>query len=568
MNTVLAKPMYEWNNLDWKQIESKGFKLQKRIYQAERRGDVKTVRKLQRLLTKSWSAKLLAVRRITQDNQGKRTAGIDGVKLLTPPQRLKLTEDLNLNTKAAPLRRVWIPKPGKDERRPLGIPTMTDRAKQTLVKFAPEPEWEAKFEPNSYGFRPGRSCWDAIGAIYVGVNRKSKWILDADIAQCFDRIKHEALLKKINTSPKFRRQIKSWLKAGVLEGDKLFPTKEGTPQGGAISPLLANIALHGLETIIKEAFPRSRKLQNPPLVIRYADDFVCLHENREIVEECQQIISIWLTEIGLELKPSKTKIAHTLNKSEHEAGFNFLGFNIRQYPAGKTKTGNGTDRKPLGFKTNIKPSKESIKRHSGKLRQTIEEMKDANQERLILALNPMIRGWARYYSTVCSKATFTRLSETVWQKLRAWANHRHSNKGKKWVVSKYWRIGDGEGWVFAPRNRKLRLWKHAETSIVRHIKVQSKRSPFDGDWIYWSSRLGQFPDISLRVTKLLKRQKGKCNWCGLYFRNGDVLEVDHKIPKALKGKDAYYNLQVIHKHCHDIKTAEDLEIMKGMNDNH
>jgi RNA-directed DNA polymerase len=562
MNTVV-QPMYGWNSLPWKQIESSVFKLQKRIYRASERGDVKAVRKLQRLLIRSRSAKQLAVRRITQDNQGKKTAGVDGVKSLTPPQRLELVQTLNLNRKAAPVRRVWIPKPGKDEMRPLGIPTMQDRANQTLVKFALEPEWEAKFEPNSYGFRPGRSCWDAIGAIYVGINRKAKWVLDADIAQCFDRINHEALLKKINTSPKLCRQIKAWLKAGVLDGETIFPTEEGTPQGGAISPLLANIALHGLEKIIKETFPRSRKRPNPPLVIRYADDFVCLHEELEVVKESQRIISEWLISRGLELKPSKTRIAHTLNKSDTEAGFNFLGFNIRQYPVGKTHTGYGTDGKPLGYKTNIKPSKEGMKRHSKKVRGIIEEMKDANQERLILALNPVIGGWSKYYSTVCSKATYTRLSHTLFQKLRAWAVRRHPNKGEKWAIAKYWRIDDGEGWTFAPRNRTLRLWNHAETPIVRHVKVQSNRSPYDGDWIYWSTRLGRFPEISTRVSTLLKRQKGKCTWCGLYFRNGDLLEVDHKIPKALKGKDAYYNLQVIHRHCHDIKTADDLRIIKG-----
>jgi RNA-directed DNA polymerase len=568
MNTVLTQPMYEWNKLDWKRIQARVFKLQKRIYQAERRADVKTVRKLQRLLIKSWSAKLLAVRRITQDNQGKRTAGVDGVKSLTPRERLKLTESLSLKTKATPVRRVWIPKPGKPEKRPLGIPTITERAKQTLVKFALEAEWESKFEPNSYGFRPGRSCWDAIGAIYVGINRKAKWVLDADIKECFERINQTALLQKINTSPLITRQIKAWLKGGVLDGEKLFPTTHGTPQGGAISPLLANIALHGMETIIKQAFPKGRNLQNPPLVIRYADDFVCMHENREIVERCQQIISEWLANMGLELKSSKTRITHTLNKSEGEAGFNFLGFNIRQYRVGKNRTGNGADSKPLGFKTFIKPSQESISSHCQKLGGMVKRMKGIEQEQLILALNPVINGWSRYYSTVCSKKTFGRLSNILWQKLRAWANRRHPNKGQKWIMDKYWRVNDGRGWVFAPRQRDVRLRSHAETPIVRHTKIQSQRSPFDGDWIYWSSRLGHYPEISRRKAKLLKRQKGKCRWCGLYFCSEEVLEVDHRIPKALRGKDTYDNLQIIHKHCHDTKTAEELEIIRGVNDNH
>jgi RNA-directed DNA polymerase len=241
--------------------------------EASSSGDVRTVRKLQRLLIHSWSAKLLAVRKVTQDNQGKRTAGVDGVKSLTPKQRLELANGLKMGRKANPVRRVWIPKVNSEEMRPLGIPTMYDRALQALVKLALEPEWEARFEPNSYGFRPGRSCHDAIEAIFTAINHKAKYVLDADIAKCFDRINHEALIKKIDTGPSLRRQLKAWLKAGVVDDGQLFPTEEGTMQGGNISPLLANIALHGLETAIVKQFPRSgSRCFSPPQVIRYADD--------------------------------------------------------------------------------------------------------------------------------------------------------------------------------------------------------------------------------------------------------------------------------------------------------
>ncbi|WP_367274999.1 reverse transcriptase N-terminal domain-containing protein [Microcoleus sp. PH2017_39_LGB_O_B] len=250
MSTV--KPMYEWNKTPWRKLERVVFKLQKRIYQAANRGDIKALRRLQKLLMKSWAAKCLAVRRVTQDNKGKKTAGVDGVKSLTPKQRLDLIGNINLSSKVSPTRRVWIPKPGTEEKRPLGIPTMKDRALQALVKLALEPEWEARFEPNQYGFRPGRSCQDAIGAIFNAIRYKQKYVLDADIAKCFDKIDHEALLKKLNTFPLLRRQIKAWLRAGVMDGQQLFPTLEGTPQGGVISPLLANIALHGMEHRIKE----------------------------------------------------------------------------------------------------------------------------------------------------------------------------------------------------------------------------------------------------------------------------------------------------------------------------
>ncbi|MGI2909658.1 reverse transcriptase N-terminal domain-containing protein, partial [Tolypothrix sp. VBCCA 56010] len=251
-NTQSQQLMVEWHKINWRKLERNVYKLQKRIYRASQRGDVKAFRKLQKTLMKSWSARALSVRRVTQDNQGKKTAGVDGQKSLTPKQRLDLIGLLKLGSKVSPTRRVWIPKPGTEEKRPLGIPTMKDRALQALVKLALEPEWEARFEPNSYGFRPGRSCHDAVEAIYKAIRLKPKYVLDADIAKCFDRIDHEALLRKLNTFPTIRRQIRAWLKAGVMDGKQLFPTSEGTPQGGVISPLLANIALHGMEERIKQ----------------------------------------------------------------------------------------------------------------------------------------------------------------------------------------------------------------------------------------------------------------------------------------------------------------------------
>ncbi|MEM9925343.1 MAG: reverse transcriptase domain-containing protein, partial [Cyanobacteria bacterium P01_D01_bin.50] len=369
MNTEL-KPMYEWKTIPWNKIQRNVFKLQKRIYQASSRGDIKTVHRLQRLLAKSWSAKLLAVRKVTQDNQGRKNAGVDGVKSLTPKQRLLLALNLKLNQKAKPTRRVWVAKPGTTEKRPLGIPTISDCASQALVKLMLEPEWEAKFEPNSFGFRPGRSCHDAIVTIHSAINTKAKYVLDADIAKCFDRINHQALLDKIGTYPKLRRQIKSWLKSGVMDSKKLFPTKVCSPKGGIISPLLANIALHGLEEEVRRHFKQNKFVnkvkisQNPkPFVIRYADDLVVLHEDLSVIKECQLIIKKWLKDMGLELKPSKTRICHTLYNLDGKAGFDFLGFEIRQVPRGKNYSAKNTNGKILGYKTRIVPSKTAIKTH-------------------------------------------------------------------------------------------------------------------------------------------------------------------------------------------------------------
>ena len=568
----------EWSQIDWKEIETRVFKLQKRIYRASLSGDVAKVHKLQRLLLRSWCAKLLAVRRISQDNQGKNTAGVDGVKSLSPKQRLSLAESLTLTGKGESLRRVWIPKPGRKEKRGLGIPVMEDRARQALLKLALEPEWEAKFEPNSYGFRPGRSCHDACGAIYLAINKKPKWVLDADISKCFDRINHDVLLQKLNTTPTMARQIRAWLKSGVLDRGDWFPTNEGTPQGGVISPLLANIALHGLEEYLKQWAEtwKGKKRDNrySISVIRYADDFVVLHKDKSIVQQAKTLIEKWLHGLGLELSESKTRICHTLHNSEKErAGFDFLGWDIRQYEVGKNHSGKNNG-KLLGFKTIIKPSDKSIKTHYEKIVKVLDSMKGKSQEVIIDRLNPIIRGWCNYHKTVCSKETFAHIDSLVYNKLRRWIKHRHPNKTLKWCEERYFHLtkekklnGDKreDKWVFStpsdvpnsPVAGTHELWKHAWTPIERHIKIEGTRSPYDGDWRYWSKRRGEYPGTPKRVATLMKRQKGKCTRCGLYFKDGDVEEVDHIIPKAEGGKDDYKNLQLLHRHCHHQKTAED-----------
>jgi RNA-directed DNA polymerase len=557
MNTA-TRPMDRWNTLPWRRIQRNVFKLQKRIYQASRRGDVRTVRRLQRLMMHSWSAKLFAVRRVTQDNRGKRTAGVDGVKSLTPPQRLALAQSLTLDGTATPVRRVGIPKPDSTDQRPLGIPTMTDRARHTLVKLALESEWEARFAPNSYGFRPGRSCHDAIEAIFTALGHKAKYVLDADIEKCFDRIEQDALLAKVNPSPHLRRQLRTWLKAGVLDQGTLFPTEAGTMQGSPLSPLLANIALHGLEMAITKAFPRSgsRNVQ-PPNVIVYADDLVILHKDRAIVERCQQLTSEWLRPMGLMLKPSKTRITHTLEATEDTPGFDFLGCHIRQSPAGKTTSGRDSQGRLHGFKPRITPSRAASRRQRTTLRQIIARHKHAEQRTLIDALNPRIRGWSNYYRHVASAQIFRTLDNVLYLQLRGWALHRHPNKAKHWIMGKYWRVDDGKGWLFQPPMGGRALTRHAYTPIRRHVKVQGTRSPYDGDWGYWSTRLGRHPAISPRVARLLKTQQGRCRACGLYFVDGDTFEVDHIIPKAHSGSERNDNLQLLHRHCHTRKTTQD-----------
>lgn len=570
MNTE-SKPMYEWKTLNWKKIQRNVYKLQKRIYQASSRGDVKTVHRLQKLLANSWSAKCLAVRKVTQDNQGKQTAGVDGVKSLNPKQRLELVKKLRYNNKAKPTRRVWIPKSGTDEKRPLGIPTINDRVLQALAKLILEPEWEAKFEANSFGFRPGRSCHDAIVAIHLAISTKSKYVLDADISKCFDRINHKALLDKIDTYPTLRKQIKAWLKSGVMDGGKLFPTNEGTPQGGVISPLLANIALHGLETEVRRHF-RATKTVNKvkisqgwkPFVIRYADDFVVLHEDLSVIHKCKTIIENWLTGMGLELKPSKTRICHTLKNIDGRAGFDFLGFEIRQYPKGKNYSARNTNGEILGYKTLVKPSKEAIKRHLQKIREVIDRHRASTQTALIDNLNPIIKGWCNYYS-IGTTRVFNKTHHCVYKMLQAWAKSRHPMKNKHWITNKYWLVDDGLGWEFASRRngKILRLMRHQETPIIRHAKVKGNKSPFDGDWVYWSNRLRNLPDVNRKVAWLIRRQNGKCSKCELLFTKEDLMEIHHLDWNHRNNNTD--NLLLVHRHCHD-KIHESAS--KGMNDNH
>ncbi|NEO00739.1 MAG: group II intron reverse transcriptase/maturase [Moorea sp. SIO3I7] len=562
-----------WNSLKWKSIERAVFKLQKRIYKASQNGERAKARKLQKLLTKSKSARLLAVRKVTQDNRGKKTAGIDGKKSLSPNERLALAQSLELDGKARPVRRIMIPKPGRKEKRPLGIPTMEDRAKQALAKLALEPEWEAQFEPNSYGFRPGRSTKDAIAAIYSDINQNSYYVLDADIEKCFDQIDHEKLLNKVNTYPQMRRQLKAWLKAGALGKEGFIETPAGTPQGGVISPLLANIALHGLTQLMNKTYPVRYHYQHlaqkynlppkrnlrPPLVHRYADDFVVLHKSKEMILEAKGVIQDWLKEIGLNLKEAKTSIAHTLGRKGVKAGFDYLGFNVRQYEVNDINSGKDTKGNPLGFKTLIKPSKDAIDKHLRNLKDTVRRHRNSDQANLIGDLNSKITGWANQYNSVVSSRIFGQLDNKLFLKLERWAKYRSPNIGAKEAIANYWWIDKGEGWVFRTPDGQNTLQNHKDTHIKRVIRLKEGKSPYDGDWLYWAERLVKYHGIKPTVNKLLKRQKGRCALCNHRFMSDDLFEIDHIIPKRAGGSDKLTNKQLIHSHCHHNKTWQQRE---------
>jgi RNA-directed DNA polymerase len=545
---------YEWNKIPWRKVEVSVFKLQKRIYRASLENNVKQVDRLQKLLLSSTNAKSLAVRRVTQDNQGRKTPGIDGVAKLTQAARLELVERMKICGKSKPVRRIWIPKPGKLEKRPLGIPTMAERAKQALVKIVLEPEWEAKFEPNSYGFRPGRSAHDACQAIYIALSKKQMHILDADISGCFDNINHEALLKKLKTFSLMRRVIKGWLKAGIMENGTFYPSEAGTPQGNVISPLLANIALHGLEDDTKQALLQdlmahqkekgrgkgSKRALNTLSIIRYSDDFIAMHESQEIVEKAKSFIEEWLKQMGLEMKTSKTHITHSFNRmGEKEPGFDFLEFSVRQFRSNQSKR---------GYKLLIKPSRQSQKRHNKTIKDTIRTLRAAPMQATIAALNPIVNGWSRYYTPVISSKIFERMDQEMFYKIWQWAIHRHPHKGKKWIKRKYFRTLGKSKWRFMTQEGKY-LANHRDHPIKRHIKVRDTKSPYDGDWIYWVTKMGKSPTTPPRVAKLLKRQNGKCDQCNLCFKANDLMEIHHQ--DRNRNNNDPTNLKLLHRHCHD-----------------
>lgn len=535
----------DWRRIEWHQVHQTTRRLQARIVKAAQEGRWGKVQALQRLLTHSYSGKLLAVRRVTE-NQGKRTPGVDDITWSTPEAKSAAVMSLKRRGyHPMPLRRVYIPKP-KGGKRPISIPTMTDRAMQALYLLALQPVAETTADRHSYGFRTGRSTADAKENCFAQLSRKTsaEWILEGDIKGCFDNISHSWLIENI---PMEKSILRKWLKAGFMELGSFNPTNAGTPQGGIISPVLANMALDGLQPLLEQTFRPIWKKEAGKRVfrrskvnyVRYADDFAITGSSKEVLEnQVKPLVREFLKVRGLELSEEKTRITHV------EEGFDFLGWNVRKYKG----------------KLLIKPSKENVKAFLRKVRKTVGANKTTKQADLIKMLNPVLRGWANYHKHAVASETFHKVGHAIWQKLWRWSQRRHPHKSKTWIKDKYFPREGTRKWVFAASEQDKgrtvvhRLYEMRRTKIVPYLKIRSEANPFDPNWEpYFEqralSKLLQGAEGRKTELRLLKKQGGKCPICRQMLAESYHM---HHVVWRVFGGDVLGtpNLILVHETCH------------------
>ena len=529
-----AELAQEWNVIDWAYAEAEVNRLQSRIAKATKERKINTVKRLQYLLVHSYHAKALAVRKVTT-NKGKKTPGVDGKLWNTPAQKMQAVLSLtDKNYKARPLRRVYIDRKGKKAKRPLGIPTMYDRAMKALYALALDALSETTADDCSFGFRKGRCAQDACEHIFAATARKvsAGWVLEGDIKGCFDHISHEWLMENILMD---KAVLKQFLNAGFVFEGELFPTKDGTPQGGVISPILANMALDGMQQVLVDRFHTNHlgkvdnrfSNANKVNLIRYADDFIVTAATEEIAIEAKGVIRDFLKTRGLELSEEKTHITHI------DDGFDFLGWTFRKFKG----------------KLIIRPSKKSISDFVAKLSETILQRGKAwTQEVLIQKLNAQIRGWANYHQSVCASEAYAHIDYVLYELLWRWAKRRHPKKGQWWVSTKYWHRKESRNWVFCTDNSEL--LRVDSIPVIRHTKIRKNANPYL-DHAYFIERQYKrgIARLKGRFKGIWTRQNGCCHHCGLPMDISDEREIFFKVPKSKGGKDEMSNMAYVHKHC-------------------
>lgn len=532
----------DWQTVNWRQVNRQVRNLRRRIFRASQQGDQQTVSRLQKLMLRSYANRLQAVRRVTQVNHGKDTPGADRVVVKTPAARGKLVDEVASYHpwKALPAKRVYIPK-GNGTCRPLGIVSIRDRVLQTMIKNALEPSWEARFEASSYGFRPGRSCHDAMQRIYLLANGRStkRWVLDADMQGAFDTISQEFLEAAIGPVPG-RELITPWLKAGYLEEGILHPTPTGTGQGAVISPLLLNMSLHGMEQALGVTTNAQGRITSPRALVRDADDLVVFCRSKEDAERARVALQKWLAERGLALSDEKTRIVHSTQ------GFDFLGFTVRQYPVRTTRT---------GYKLLITPSAASVRRIKARLRDEWRGLQGSNVEAVVRRITPIIRGWAESFRRQVASRVFRELDSFLWRRESRYVTRAHPHKSWTWKKCQYWgsfHPHRKDHWVFGSPKSGHYVLKFAWFGIKRHVLVRGTASPDDPSlqayWRQWARREAHY--LSPSRQRIARQQGYLCPRCGESLCNGEELEVHHLRPRNQGGTDTYQNLALRHLYCH------------------
>jgi RNA-directed DNA polymerase len=529
--------LIEWHGIDWARVNRNVRNLQIRIAKATKERDWRRVKALQRFLTRSYCGKALAVRRVTE-NRGNKTPGVDNVVWSTPASKIRgITELKRRGYQPQALKRVYIPK-SNGKLRPLGIPTMKDRAMQALYLLALEPVAETLADPNSYGFRPYRRTADAIKQCRTALSQRTSavWILEADIEGCFDHISHPWLLDHV---PMDREVLRKWLKCGYMESQMRYATEAGTPQGGVISPTLANLALDGLEALLKKHF--GKRNSNKVNLVRYCDDFIVTGASKELLEaSVKPLVEGFMAERGLRLSPEKTKITHI------DSGFDFLGQHVRKYQG----------------KLIIKPAKKNIKSFLDKVRGIIRENKTAKTVNLIGLLNPVIKGWAEYHKTINAKTTYSYVDQQIWRALWHWAKRRHPRKGRRWVKDRYFARLGTRRWILNDvaatqdgRRIVVKLYAAIDTRIIIHKKVEGDLNPFLPEWepaLEARATLRMIDKLKerKRLLRLWLSQDGVCPVCEHPITMDQAFHAHHIYPKQLGGTDVLSNLVLLHPNCH------------------